>query len=72
MLQWSTSLSETCQYIAESCHAELFFCENDKQLEKILEVLTLMWIIPYYALIDQSGCSIPGQLIAYTPLGGVY
>ena len=72
MSHWSTFFSDSCHYIAESCHAQLFFCENDKQLNKILEVLTLMWIIPCYALIDQSECSISGHLITYTLPWEVY
>ena len=29
---------ETCQYIAKDCRAQLFFCENETQVNKLLEV----------------------------------
>ena len=30
--------TETCHYIADCTEAQLFVCENDKQLTKIIEV----------------------------------
>lgn len=36
---------EVCQYIAEHCHAQLFFCENAKQLEKIIFEVSEKFIV---------------------------
>jgi long-chain-fatty-acid--CoA ligase ACSBG len=35
---YTTNNKETCQYIANDCKAQLFFCENSKQLQKITQV----------------------------------
>jgi long-chain-fatty-acid--CoA ligase ACSBG len=34
---YTTNNKETCQYIANDCKAQLFFCENSKQLQKITQ-----------------------------------
>lgn len=35
---YTTNSSEACHYVAKNCEANIIVVENDKQLEKILEV----------------------------------
>lgn len=37
---YTTNSPEACQYVAESCEANILVVENQKQLEKILQVRT--------------------------------
>ncbi|XP_019848922.1 PREDICTED: long-chain-fatty-acid--CoA ligase ACSBG2-like [Amphimedon queenslandica] len=34
---YTTNNKETCQYIAKDCRAQIFFCENETQVNKLLE-----------------------------------